>query len=410
MSMRRAILVGATLLFLQLSSASAHDFPAPSVTVTISNLTPNGHPDVRTEIDVPSGAGFDMLRIDSPEGTTIASDADIADGTVVGRLDGDATTNAITLPTCDVHTSFSVAIQEATTDRASSSYPAYLNDLAPGQHQLRLVADVSPSPDIPILINYLFDVEAPAGPIINDPSVGHVVTRVIVGNPLDPPEQFRSCTPTRSVNTLLGMTPDGVPLFTAGPTPFEGPLRFTFDFTSRPDEQGERHVQRVEAVAQTLSPPDDASNIIHPAPTDLRVTRNSARVLVLSWRYDVSDGAFQVDVIRASSGITSSLTSYASLSAEIPPELLPACPSEEQVTLRVMRISVAPGEPAAITVNPCNIVLGADTITAPSAGDGSTSTPPRGSGAIALVTVGTILLLAGVLLRPITRPRTCDDR
>jgi hypothetical protein len=379
------------------------------VTVTISNLTPNGHPDVRTEIDVPIGAGFDMLHIDSPDGTTIASDADITDGTIVGRLDAEATTNAITLPACDLHVAFSVPIQEATTDRTSPAYPSYLNDLAPGQHQLRLVADVSPSPDIPILINYLFDVEAPSGPIINDPSVGHVVSRVIVGNPLDPPEQFRSCTPQRSVNTLFGMTPDGVPLLTAGPTPFDGPLRFTFDFTSREDENGERHEQRVEVVALTLSPPDDCCYGLHPAPTDLRVTRNAAGALVLSWHYDLSDGAFQVDVINASRGTRSSLTAYESLSTEIPPELLPLCPSEEQVTLRVMRISVAGAELAEITVNPCNIALGADIIFAPSAGHGARIMPHRSNDLVALFTVGMMALLAGAVLRGLAASRNRHD-
>jgi len=401
---RPALFAAVSLLLVQLSTAHAHDFPAPAVSVTVSNLTANGHPDVRTEIDVPTAAGFDLLRIDSPDGTKIASDHDISDGTIVGRLDGEATTNAITLPACDLHVAFSVPILEATTDRASPDYPAYLNDLAPGQHQLRLVADVSPSPHIPILINYLFDVEAPSGPIINDPSVGHVVSRVIVGNPLDPPEQFRSCTPQRSVNTLFGVTPDGVPLLTAGPTPFDEPLRFTFDFTSRADEQGERHEQLVEVLAQTISPPDDAGHGLHPAPTDLRVTRNSAGALVLSWRYEVRDGAFQVDVISASSGTPASFAVYGSLSAEIPPELLPACPSDERVTFRVLRISVQAAEIAEIAVNPCSIVLGADTITAPFAGHGARVMPRRSNVLVALFTVGMMALIAGAVLRELPTP------
>lgn len=347
--MKCALIAAGSLLLLQLSSVSAHEFPPPNVSVTISNLTPNGHPDLRTEIDIPTGPGFDLLRVDSPHGSRIAADADIPDGTIVGRLDAEATTNAFTRPACDLHVAFSVPITEATTDPASPEYPEYLNDLAPGQHQLRLVANVSPSADTPISINYLFDIEAPSGPIINDPSVGHIVSRVIVGNPLDPPEQFRSCTPQRSINTLYGKTPDGTALLTAGPTPFDGPLLFTFDFTSRPDDDGGRHDTRVEVLAGTISPPDDFVIGLAPAPTDVRVSRTRQGALVLSWNYPVSDGAFQVDVIKGSDGTPYQLTVYSSLSVEIPAELLPVCPSVEQLTLRIFRISVQTAEPAEIT-------------------------------------------------------------
>ncbi len=138
-------------------AAEAHEFPAPLVSVSLSSATPGGHPDLQTIFEAPTGAGFDEVRIVSPPGSGIASDADIPDGAVVGRLDAEATTNAITLPECNSYVAFTVPIREATTDLSSDSYPAYLRTLAPGPHRLRFVADVSPSPSIPILINYLFE-------------------------------------------------------------------------------------------------------------------------------------------------------------------------------------------------------------------------------------------------------------
>jgi hypothetical protein len=230
----------ATLGLLKAPVAAAHEFPAPVVSVVVSLNEPGSHPNLQTTIDIPDGPGFEQVRIVSPPASRIAADADIPDGTVVGRLDGVATTNAIALPECNVRTEFSVPIVEATTDVDAPGYPAYLRELAPGQHRLRLVADVSPSPDIPILINYLFDINTDGD---------RVVTHAIVGDPTNPPATFRACTPQRSVNTLFGVTPDGTPLLTS-PGPIDDPrLGFAFTFTSRPDGDGHRHEQALTAVA-----------------------------------------------------------------------------------------------------------------------------------------------------------------
>ena len=293
-------------------TARAHDFPPPAVKVTLSSTTPGGHPDLLTTFDVPTGPGFDQIRVVAPPGSSVASDAEIPDGTIVGRLDAEATTNAITLPDCTSRVVFTVPIRKETADASSSSYPAYLRNLAPGQHRLRLVADVSPSPTIPVLINYLVDI---------DPVLQSVVTLVFVGDPTHPPQQFVSCTPEKSTNTLYGVTPAGVPLLTlaaqsvsptatftprsptatntatrtrtntpgtptsvrtASPTATSTPapptatstsapnprLAFEFSFTSRPDANGQRHVQNVETIA-AIAPVDHpplAAPMMTPAP------------------------------------------------------------------------------------------------------------------------------------------------
>lgn len=237
------------LTLVAVRTTDAQEFPAPVVTVSMSSATPGGHPDQQTTFDVPTGPGFDQVRIVSPPGSSVAADADIPDGTIVGRLDAEATTNAITLPACTSHVVFTVPIRKERADETAASYPAYLRTLAPGPHRLRLVADVSPAPTIPILINYLFDV---------DPASKSLVTTVIIGDPTNPPQQFKSCTPQKSTNTLFGVTPAGTPLLTA-PDPLPQPkIAFEFSFTSRPDANGKRDVQNVEAfasVAPTALPP-----------------------------------------------------------------------------------------------------------------------------------------------------------
>jgi hypothetical protein len=245
--------LGSALLLTASAPAAAHDFPAPSVAVTVSTVAPGTHPTLRVLINAPTGPGFDQIRIVSPSGSRIARDSDITDHTRVGQLDGEATTNAITRATCDIPTKFSVPIVEETADPASPAYPDYLRRLAPDQHQLRLVADVSPSPDIPILINYLFDI---------DPATDGVVSQVFIGDPDDPPSQFRWCTPLKFTNTLFGVV-GRTPLLTAPPALPEGGAPFRFTFTSRADADGHRHAAGVDvratvdtSLAPSLAPPD----------------------------------------------------------------------------------------------------------------------------------------------------------
>lgn len=234
------LVAAAALAPFKATPAAAHEFPSPVVSVVVASYEPGSHPNLQTTIDVPDGPGFEEVRIISPPASQVAADADIPDGTVVGRLDGVATTNAIALPECNVRSEFSVPIIEATTDTDAPDYPAYLRELAAGEHRLRLVADVSPSPEIPIQINYLFDI---------DPDGDRVVTHAIVGDPTNPPQTFRACTPQRSVNTLFGVTPDGTPLLTS-PGPIDDPrLGFAFTFTSRPDDDGHQHEQSVTLAA-----------------------------------------------------------------------------------------------------------------------------------------------------------------
>ena len=136
-----------------------------------------------------------------------------------------------------------------------------------------LVADVSPSPAAQILINYLFDID----PITTSP-----ILQVFVGDPDNPPPGFVACPPSMSRNTLFGLTPDGTPLITS-PDPLPDELQpFRFEFTSRPDANGERHTQVVEATAQVAAidlervglpapiagGPDTAPGLLPPSPAE----------------------------------------------------------------------------------------------------------------------------------------------
>ncbi len=219
------------------TAASSGTFRPPTVSVIASSLAPGAHADLQTTIDTPSGLMFDQVAVFSPPGSSVASDAQITDGTIVGRLDSDSTTNAITGAACDVRVSFSVPIRKETADVSAANYPGYLRTILPGPHRLRLVADVSPSPQIPIFVNYLFDI---------DPLTNGVVLHTVVGDPTSP-SPLQTCTPERSTNTLFGVTPSGVPLFTSPSTP--PPRVLTFVFTSRPDAQGMRHTQTVRTTA-----------------------------------------------------------------------------------------------------------------------------------------------------------------
>jgi hypothetical protein len=279
-----AVAVVSVALSLLPRPADAHQFAAPEVTIRMSDRTAGGHPDLQTTITLDEGATFDEVRVVAPPGGTIAADLDIQDGSIVGRLEGTATTNAIVRAECDFTSDFAVSIREATTDTTSPDYPAYLNELAPGRHRLRLVADVSPSPDVPILINYLFDLDA---------TTGTVVSHTFVGNPLAPPAQFRTCTPSTSVVTLFGRTPNAIILLTnADPMPAQ-PSPYRYTFTSRPDADGHRHEEHVEAVAQ-LGAVDRGSPPA--APRNLRLFLLGATGK-LEWQHDGPVESFSVQVL-----------------------------------------------------------------------------------------------------------------
>ncbi len=261
------------------TSAGAHDFDEPTIAVAVSVLEPGGHPDLQTTIDLATGTPFDQTMIVGPAGSGIASDADIPDGTVVGRLDAVATTNATTRPECDTTAPFTVPIIEATTDETSPGYPAYLPELAPGPHRLRFTADVSPSPDIPVIINYLFDL---------DDATGSVISRVFVGDPDNPPSQLITCTPLRSTNTIFGELLDATPVLTS-PDPLPAaPLPFQFTLTSKADADGERHEQAVEVIATTQVAPTVAPELT------LFLLGATSRI---DWAYDGLPESFIVEVV-----------------------------------------------------------------------------------------------------------------
>ncbi len=239
------------VLFLPLAAASlwaaqpvtgAEPFPKPQVSVVVSTAAAGAHPDLQTTIDTPAGLTFQQVTITSPAGSGVAADADIADGTIVGRLDAKSTTNGGAGAACGTPVSFTVPIRKETADVGSPAYPGYLRIVAPGTHRLRLVADVSPSPQVPILVNYLFDI---------DPATNATVMRAVVGDPTAAPTTFTFCTPQTSMSTLFGVTPSGAPLLTSPAVP--GARAFTFAFTSSPDASGVRYTQTVQATA-TVGP------------------------------------------------------------------------------------------------------------------------------------------------------------
>ncbi|MBI5285698.1 MAG: hypothetical protein HY874_11445 [Chloroflexi bacterium] len=415
-------LVGLALILMSLvavRAADAHEFPAPLVSVSLSSATPGGHPDLQTIFEAPTGAGFDQIRIVSPAGSGIASDGDIPDGTVVGRLDAEATTNAITLPECSSHVAFTVPIREATSDVSSESYPAYLRVLAPGPHRLRLVADVSPSPSIPILINYLFDVE---------PVSKSIVGTVFVGDPADPPEQFRSCTPQMSTNTLFGMTPAGTPLFTS-PDPLPQPkVAFQYTFTSRADANGERHVQHVEAFASVV--PTDRQPLVEPvipsspgggaaAGSGIRLSEvTDGGGFYVYWDNPAGVEAFDVALTVETPGEpvrTRALRVTGAAGFDVPRDLLPACPGtlDTRMPEVTITVSVAPATQSGTspTVEQrfgprpgCAVPAIASRIVAPDAGSGPAS---RGRRAPIgwLGAAGIAMMVSGVALRRPRAPR-----
>jgi hypothetical protein len=226
---------------------SVRRLPATTVSVIVSSAAPGGNPDLQTRIDFRSGNPFDRIQVRGPAGSSVAQDADLPNGLIVGRLDAEATTNALTRATCDQHVTFTVPITKAPANPVDPLYPAFLRTLAPGKHRLRLVADVSPSPQVPLMLNYLLDI---------DPTSNGVVMRVFIGDPDHPATQLKTCPPGGSTNTLFGMTPLGVPLLTAPAAVADPhfPLRFEF---SRLDAAGVRHTQKVsvESDIRPAAPP-----------------------------------------------------------------------------------------------------------------------------------------------------------
>jgi hypothetical protein len=216
------------------------------VRVFVSSAAPGGHPDLQTTIEVANGELFDQVQVLGPAGGSIAQDGDLPNDVVVGRLDAVATTNALTRPTCDQRVPYSVPIRKAPADPGSPAYPSFLETAAPGRHRLRLIADVSPTPQVPVVINYLFDL---------DPASRGVILRAFVGDPNHPPTPLVTCAPSSSVITLFGVTPLGIPLLTAPSAIARSGLAFNVSFTSRADAAGKRQVQSVSVVA-TVQPLD----------------------------------------------------------------------------------------------------------------------------------------------------------
>lgn len=217
---------------------AAEPFPEPLVNVVVSTAAPGAHPDLQATIATPVGLTFEEVTITSPAGSGVAADADMPDGTIVGRVDARSTTNGGAGAACSTPVSFTVPIRKETANVASPAYPAYLRTVAPGTHRLRLVADVSPPRQVPILVNYLFDI---------DPAKNATVMRAVVGDPTAAPTTFTFCTPQTSTSTLFGVTPSGAPLLTSPAAP--GARIFTFAFTSGPDANGVRYTQTVQATA-----------------------------------------------------------------------------------------------------------------------------------------------------------------
>jgi hypothetical protein len=285
------------------------------VSVVSSTLAPGAHADLQTTIDTPSGLTFDQVMVSSPPGSGVASDAQIADGTIVGRLDSDSTTNAITGAQCDVHVSFTAPIRKQTAAVNAPDYPAYLRTVAPGPHRLRLVADVSPSPQIPIFVNYLFDI---------DPLTNGVVLHTVIGDPTAS-SPLQTCTPQKSTNTLFGLTPSGAPLFTSPNT--EPPRVLTFVFTSRPDAQGVRHTETVRATATVGTIRSETP----PTPEGPRRPENLQLVFLrptvrLTWEEPDFTQFFAIRVVTPGSAAPAMFTVLADArSFDLPPAFVPLC-------------------------------------------------------------------------------------
>ena len=377
--------------------AQAHEFEAPEVVVAISFLEPGGHPDLQTTIELSSGEPFEHVEVVGPAGSGVTSDAEIPDGTIVGRLDAVSTTNALVRPECDATVAFSVPLVEAPTDPSTPSYPVFLRDAAPGQHRLRFVADVSPNAANQVVINYLFDL---------DPISGSVVSQIFVGDPTAPPPDLVTCTPLQSVVTIFGTLDDGTPVLTSpNPLPPER-LPFRFTFTSRPSADGHRHTRQVEArvAVSTINGRPTAVPTAQgtiepvpmiPAPANLRLeSPRPTGEAPLRWDLVPGFETYQVEIIR--DGGESGVGTAPGAGLPLPPEAQPSC--TEGVTFRVsVYLEGAGVAGVAELYAPPRACTG---ITAPDTGQGaSTRVRPWMVVALVLLPMGALLLMHGVQRR-----------
>lgn len=202
-------------------TAAAQTF-APSVSVVISDDAPGSHPDITTTIEASTGAYVSQVRVLTPAGGGIASDADVQDGTEVGWISGFTTIPAAD-GSCSQRYTFEVPLMKETAD--ASAFPPFLQQLAPGPHRIRFAADVAGTP-----VNIIVDEVVISG----EP---RLQTTTYIG---DPAHVGPGCAPFRSRVILHGMAGTFLPITTAPPTP--GPRVYDFTLTSRDGNVVERTV------------------------------------------------------------------------------------------------------------------------------------------------------------------------
>jgi hypothetical protein len=189
----------------------------PVVNAAVVPTTPGAPGMITLDIDIPSGgasypasakpllpAGVQVLL---PAQWGAATDAAIIDGSAVGSLTGTFTaTNDFTGdPTCQTTADFTTPLQDATTNTASPSYPAWLKVLAPGAHRARYAGSalVENTDDVPVNI------------LVDQYADGRKKIAVIVGDPYVLPDFLLEsmCAPWSFTLTLNGTT-GGANLYT----------------------------------------------------------------------------------------------------------------------------------------------------------------------------------------------------
>lgn len=204
---------------------------APAVSVAISDDAAGSHPDIAITIDIASGPLVGSVRTLTAAGGGIAASADLPDGIIVGWISGYSTIVAGD-GTCSARFMFEAPLVSASA--ATADFPPFLQQLAPGVHRLRMVADVGGTP-----VNMVVDEVEVAG-------VPRLQTTTYIGDPGQPPPP--NCAPFRSRVILGGMAAADLPLTTAPPTP--GPRIYEFALTSRADAPGRQQtVERRETAA-----------------------------------------------------------------------------------------------------------------------------------------------------------------
>ncbi|HYM16298.1 MAG TPA: hypothetical protein VEZ14_12135 [Dehalococcoidia bacterium] len=228
----------------------AKENPTPSATVTVSSLQAGSHPDMQIKIGVPSGPSFNELRVAAPPGLTIAADAAIPEGSAVGEMEAVGVTNGLILPACELHFALDATVRKVTADPAAPDYLAYLRQVAPGRHRLRLADDLTHMAGVPLVVNFIFD-QRQAGD-------GGILARIFVGDPSKPPLPLKVCTPEAAWLTLRGVTPAGVPLLSTSSKPITGTKPFSVTIISRANDGSDLNRQTVLApvrMAPVKSPP-----------------------------------------------------------------------------------------------------------------------------------------------------------